>query len=255
MSTSLGRPSGWFRVLTALPFVAAVAWLLVELFAPADAASGMALDGLLVGPVVLGAALLVSAGAFVRAHAATDPEMRRQRLDEAILVPSALAPLAILSPWVIAPSHLGVGYGSLPFFVSWLTRYPTVAGVDHEVLLGIGALLGASAVPAFAAFTAASGRAHRTRTVALLGVLQLVALTPVLVALDATTLEYAAFVAADGPVGIVGSSDASWWQNAVWGLATGAGALLRLAATASMLAFAARVLARGAQPRPVWETA
>src|SRR4051812_42271524 len=67
---------------------------------------------------------------------------RRSRPDLALLVsllaPACIAPLAVLYPWTLAPSHLGgIGYGGFTFFRFWLTKYPNWGPINHEVLLGI----------------------------------------------------------------------------------------------------------------------
>lgn len=66
----------------------------------------------------------------------------------AILTPCFLAPLALLYPWAIVPSHLpGVGFGGFDFFVTWLTKYPSHGPVNLSVLLGIVCVVGCAVVP------------------------------------------------------------------------------------------------------------
>lgn len=236
----------------ALPggFAFALICLIVE---AVDPMSDVALGGMLAGPVVL-ALGLVTAG-WLLARALRDPERAPRLRREALLVPCVLAPLAVLSPWVVAPSHFGVALGGLPFFVSWLDRYPTMLGVNHEVLLGIGALLGACAMPAALAFYVGTRRTPRPPVVVTLVALHLVAYLPVLLRLDLEVLGYAALVAREGPLSIFGAGRAPWWSNALMALSIGGGALLRLLATSSMLAVVPWSLRAAKAPPVVWETA
>lgn len=177
-------------------------------------------------PVVLAPIMLLGALGFAS---------RAPRL--ALLWPATLAPLAALTPWVLAPSGLGPSLGGAPFFVSWLTRYPTALGVNVEVALGMGAMLGACAVPGFAALhTAWVGEPSR-RASALLGLAQLVSYTPVLIVLDAPLLAYAALCVPE--------------SGLVAGLLFGGGALARGLGSLSVLVAAGRGLrARAAPARP-----
>lgn len=59
-------------------------------------------------------------------------------------------------PWAVVPTHLGMGYGGLPTFLSWLRRYPTLGPWNAEILAGIGCVLGAAAMPVV--FTLATRR-------------------------------------------------------------------------------------------------
>lgn len=98
-------------------------------------------------------------------------------------VPCLLAPLATIYPWAVVPSHLGMAVGGLPLFLGWLTRYPNFGPVNGEILLGIGCVLGASAMPVLFAELA---RRRPGRPGLLLGVLLLglVPYVPVLLRLD-----------------------------------------------------------------------
>ncbi|MCA9608917.1 MAG: hypothetical protein KC619_25110 [Myxococcales bacterium] len=250
MSTSPDRPTWLVRFALPGGFVFALVGLIAE---AVSLEAETVLDGMLVSPLAL--AFGLGAVLWLLTRALRDP-LRAPRLRrEALLVPCVLAPLAALSPWVAAPSHLGVALGGLPFFVSWLDRYPTMLGVNHEVLLGIGAVLGACAMPAALAFYVGTRRAPRPRVVVTLVVLHLVAYVPVLLRLDADTLGYAALVTRDGPLSFFGPSDTPLWTNVAAAFWIGAGALLRALATLSMLVFVPWSLRAAKAPPVVWETA
>ncbi|MCB9594849.1 MAG: hypothetical protein H6719_19160 [Sandaracinaceae bacterium] len=251
MSASIDRPSPFSRIVLPGAFSLALVALVVEAL-PSELGGDVMMYGLLVGPVVL--ALGAIAAAWLLVSAVRDPERAVRLRREALLVPCVLAPLGVLAPWTLAPSHFGTSYGSLPFFLSWVDRYPTVGPVNHEVLLGIGAVLGACALPAALAAHVALTRRPRPRVVITLAILQLVAYLPVLLRLDGDLLLASAAVARGGEWTIAGPVAASWWQNALAGLAIGAGAMLRASATFVMLAFVPLSL-RAREPVVVWETA
>ena len=221
----------------ALPgaFVLAVAYLVAVLV-------GARFDWISLAGLWTLALLALSATGLLLASFARPARAARLRRD-ALLAPCVLAPLAVLSPWVLAPSHLGVALGGFPFFLSWLDRYPTVLGVNHEVLLGIGAVLGCAAMPALFAVASVRARHLRARTVLIFLAMTLVAYVPVLVNLDAGILGCAVFLGS-GPDPSAAPLAASM----------AAGPLLHLLSVASMIAFVGVSLrARGAAP-PVWET-
>lgn len=250
VSDSLDRPTWLVRFVLPGAFVVALGCLVVE---AVDPVSLVSLYGLLVGPVVLGLGFVASLRLL--ALAMRDPERAPRLRREALLVPCVLAPLAVVSPWVIAPSHFGDAYGSLPFFLAWLDRYPTALGVNHEVLLGIGAVLGSCALPAAMAFHVGTSRRPRPSVVIALAVLQLVAYVPVLLRLDADLLAYAGYVARGGPINVLVPVFQPWWDSVVTALSVGAGALLRALATLAMLALVPLSVRWARAPEPVWETA
>ncbi len=250
VSDSNDRPTWLVRFVLPGAFVVALGCLVVE---AVDPMSLVSLYGLLVGPVVIGLGLVASLRLLVLAM--RDPERAPRLRREAILVPCVLAPLAVVSPWVIAPSHFGPAYGNVSFFLAWVDRYPTVLGVNHEVVLGIGALLGACALPAALAFHVGTAARPRPWIVAFLAALQLVAYLPVLSHLDLEILGYASRVAEEGAWTIAGPIRGSWWQNLCAGLGVGAGALLRALATLSMLALVPLSVRWSRAPEPVWEPA
>src|SRR3712207_1528853 len=54
----------------------------------------------------------------------------------AVLSPCLLAPLATVYPWAVVPSRVpGIAYGGPRFFLHWLTKYPSLGPINHEVLL------------------------------------------------------------------------------------------------------------------------
>lgn len=244
------RPTRFARLVLPGAFLVALAVLLAEAFGGFELSSRLVFFGLPAGPLVLSAGALSALGLL--AASVRDPERAARLRREALLVPCVLAPLAVLSPWVIAPSHLGPSYASLPFFLAWLDRYPTMGPVNHEVLLGIGAVLGACALPALLAAHVAIARRPAPRVVIPLALLQLVAYLPVLVRLDAEILAYAAMIAREGPIAFLGPIEGPWWQDALHALMVGAGALLRALATLAMLAMVPLSL-RAEEPLVVWE--
>lgn len=251
MSARIDRPSLWVRLALPAASLAAIAGLGMQALGHVEVAGAMGAAAPWV--LLLG---VVSAGALGLA-AWRHPERRIRLGRDALLVPCVLAPLAALSPWTVAPSPLGPGLGGLPFFLSWLTRYPTVGPVNHEVLLGTLAVLGACALPAALAHHVATSRHPRVRTIALLAALQLAAYLPVLVRLDAALLAHGWTAVQHGSLGPVvapGRATAGW-QSALLASRIAVGPLLRLAATASMLAFVPIGLRARAAPAEVWETA
>lgn len=235
------RPSLYLRLALPSAFLLALGWLIAQVGWPHAVARIAWGDG----RWVLGLALLSAVALGARALASDDEDERRRRWDEALLAPCVLAPLAVIAPWVTLPAPLGVGLGDLPFFLAWLTRYPN----NYEVVLGIGAMLGACAMPAFFAFYVAQARAPRAGLVLAFLMLQLLSYLPVLFALDAETALVALFVACNGLWLFPGGEGEPWFA-----LSIAAGALLRGLATLAMLAFFVRALRRAA-PRVVWEMA
>ncbi len=231
--------------------MSALAWLLVEALAPFELAADATVYALAAGPLVLLCCVLAWTGLWLAST--RDPERRRRLRREAFLTPCAFAPLAVLAPWVVAPSAFGPSYGSFPFFVAWLTRYPTFGPVNHEVLLGIGAVLGACAMPSVLAVYATTRRSLRPHVVATLALLQLVAYVPVFVRLDQDLLAYAVIVARGGTTTLLGPVSGAWWQNTLSALSGASGALLRLGATLTMIAFVPLTM-RAEEPVAVWET-
>lgn len=146
-----------------------------------------------------------------------------------LLVPCTIAPLAALGPWTIAPSHLGgAALGHIPFFFSWLTRYPNLGSINYEVLLGIGAMLGACSMPAFFAFYALNARSARPAILGIFIALHLVPYVPVLVRLDVPQMAFGFMFAHDEPASVLTA------------LSIMSGALLRLLATTSMIVWSCR---------------
>ncbi|MFK7991634.1 MAG: hypothetical protein AB8I08_36795 [Sandaracinaceae bacterium] len=180
MSLELDRPSAWMQAGLPLAFGLGCVHLVSEtmgLGLPHPLESGLVVLGLTAAGM---AWLAVSALRARGAH----PDRAARRWREFWLVPCAMAPLSILSPWTIAPGHFGLGFGGVSFFLNWLTRYPTLGPVNAEVALGLGAVLGAGAVPAFFALYAIRARRLSPRVVALFVGLQLLAYLPVCVRLD-----------------------------------------------------------------------
>lgn len=228
-----GRTSARFARATSLAIAAVFAVALAGLVASVSGHDALedhaGMVGIALGPILPFVILL---GALVLALA---------RSRAALLVPGALAPLAALTPWTLAPTHIGLGLGSLPFFVAWLTRHPTIAGVNHEVLLGIGAVLGTCAIPSWTALYVARTDAPRARVVVVLAALQLVAYAPVLLRLDVELLAF----------GLLGhaTDDTAWTERLGSGLVFAGGAMARALATASTLALAGFVAWRARAAR------
>lgn len=148
---------------------------------------------------------------------------------DALLVPCAIAPLAVLGPWTIAPSRLGgVAIGHFPFFLAWLTRYPNVGSINYEVLLGIGAMLGACSMPAFFALYALNARSARPVILGMFVALSLIAYVPVFIRLDVPQIAFALMVARDAPTSVLTA------------LSIMSGALSRLLAMISMIVWSYR---------------
>ena len=230
-------PTTTQRALVYLPFLAGLVWLAIPLVG--DRSPDFDMAELFVGPA-LGLGLLLSMPLLaLRALHAADAEERRRRMDFALLLPCALAPLLVATPWALVASHLGIGFGSFPFFLSSLDRYPNLGPINYEVLLGIGAVLGSSAVPVLLAAHAWLGHAARPWVVASLAVAQLVAYLPVLFHLDLGLLSFS-----------IHGFDEEVWAVAVYGT----GPVVRFVATATMITYAVVTFRRerpGAQP--VWE--
>ena len=164
-----------------------------------------------------------------------DAEARGRRIEAALLFPCALAPLGVLAPWVVAPSHVGIGVGNFGFFLHWMTRYPNLGPINGEVLLGMGAVLGASTMPSLLAAHAWFAHPSRARTTAVLVLLHLVAYVPVLLRLDVGLFAYARLVATDGPVSLLSSGWSAFSAASFAG-----GAILRAFTTLCALTFAVR---------------
>lgn len=232
MSLEFDRPSLLIRTGLPIAFATGCAHLVSEAGEwelPHPLESGLVVLGL----TVAGMGLMALAALRARG---SSPERAARLRREVWLVPCVMAPLSVLSPWTLAPGGIGLGVGGARFFLTWLTRYPTLGPVNAEVALGIGALLGASAMPAFFALYAVGARTLRPRVVAVFIGLQLLAYAPVFLRLDAELL---------------------WVPTRVWptplALTFSAGALGRLLATLSMV-----VCLVGAVRRPTramsWET-
>jgi hypothetical protein len=242
MGDPVDNPSFWYRVALPVGFCAALAWLVVQLWG----IEGMDLAewALYAGPLLVGATAISVALHVTRAMSSDDEELRPRRWDEAVLAPCVLAPLAVIVPWAAVPTHLGPGLGGFSTFLAWLTRYPTMGPVNHEVLLGLFAVLGSCAMPAFLAVYASQARQPRFPVVATLALLHLLAYVPVLLRLD---VELAATAWA------LGSLETDPVLRLAGFVSFAASSLLRLAATVSVLAFTARTLR--ASPRlVVWES-
>ena len=240
------RPSRWLAFSGAVAFALALGWLVIRAFELDD--GELARTGMLSGPYLVSAALAFVLVSGLRAALMRDPEPRRRAFTETLLIPCVLAPLAVVFPWFVAPSHFGGALVDLPYFLDWLTRYPNLGPIHYEVALGIGALLGASAMPAF--FAAHASRVPRVgpRTALAFLLLQLIAYVPVLLHLDLGALAVASITAIDGPLSLLASEREG---SIELGLVIASGPLLRLAATAAMLAMAIRALAH--RETPVWE--
>ena len=250
MSAEIDRPTPFAAYVLPTVFLGVLASLLAQTFGGSDLSCDVLIHGgaaAALAPLVI---LVSVVGLTLRARASHERAHRLHR--EALLVPCMLAPLAALAPWVVAPSHLGTALGQLPFFLAWLTRYPSLGPINVEVALGIGAVLGACAMPAFFALYASIARRPRPVVLFLFAVLQLVAYVPVLLRLDVELVMYALFVLREGPLSIVGPLGAPWWENALMALAIAAGPLLRALATAAMLAAVPLGLRRA--PTVIWET-
>jgi hypothetical protein len=225
------------RALVVLPFALGLGWLVSPfLFSSPD----LDLVGFSLGVVLAPLYVLVFGLSILKARAIADADERRRVVDTGLLLPCAFAPLLVAAPWTVAPSHFGIGLGSFPFFVAWLTRYPNVGPINLEVLLGIGAVLGTSALPAALAAHAWLGRTPRLGVVALLAALQLVSYIPVLVRLDLDLVDLGIGLSEGAPIPI-----------AV--LAFAGGPVLRLWATLAMLAYVP-ITALRARQVTVWES-
>jgi hypothetical protein len=94
-----------------------------------------------------------------------------------------MAPLALLYPWTIAPSHLsGIGWGGARFFLHWLTKYPNFGPVNLEVLAGIAAMLCLGFLPVLFGVLAL----HSSRLMALISIVCVIwiAYVPIIIRLD-----------------------------------------------------------------------
>lgn len=96
-------------------------------------------------------------------------------------IPALLAPLAVVYPWALIPTRLGMGFGGLPTFLGWLTRYPSLGPFNGPVLAGLGCVLGAGAMPALHALAA---RRVGPRALTAIFLLALVPVVPVWIRLD-----------------------------------------------------------------------
>ena len=143
-------------------------------------------------------------------------------------LPGLLAPLALLFPWAAVPSNLGVALASWAYFRAWLTKYPTVAGVNHEVFLGVSCLVVLASVPLLVSVYRLKGGHNLWHLgAATLGVL--LAYAPVLLRLDATLVLVGVFGAPT-----IASVDPSPAYEAL------GGPLLRLAAVIGTVALTVR---------------
>jgi hypothetical protein len=133
---STKRQSWWPRSLYLIPAIITIVMLMVSLTGAAD---DFNLPFLLQVPIPL-IEIIGSAVLFWLSH-----QRKAQSFGyvlAASLVPCFLAPLALLYPWTVAPSHLGgIGWGGAGFFLHWLTKYPDFGPVNIEVLVGIAAIL------------------------------------------------------------------------------------------------------------------
>jgi len=76
------------------------------------------------------------------------PSLNRIKNDFILAIPAFMAPLALFSPWTIAPSHLGgIGWGGILFFLQASTRYPDFGQLNLMVSLGIAAMFCVSLLP------------------------------------------------------------------------------------------------------------
>jgi hypothetical protein len=62
-------------------------------------------------------------------------------------VPCLLAPLALIYPLAVVPTHFGIGFVDFPGFLAYVTEHPNVGPVNRDVFLGFLCLLGASTMP------------------------------------------------------------------------------------------------------------
>jgi hypothetical protein len=133
---STKRQNWWPRSLYLIPAIITIAILIVNLTGAADESNLPFLSQVPIPLIeIIGSAVL-----FWLSH-------QRQAQSSgyraaASLIPCFLAPLALLYPWTIAPSHLGgIGWGGARFFLHWLTKYPNFGPVNIEVFVGIAAML------------------------------------------------------------------------------------------------------------------
>ena len=101
-----------------------------------------------------------------------------------VAIPALVAPLSVCFPWTAVPSKIGITFGEFGFFLHWLTKYPTVGPVNHEVLLGILCVLGCGFMPWLSAVLRRHGNSGRAAHLVLAG-LALIPYVPVLIRLDA----------------------------------------------------------------------
>ena len=159
-------------VIAAIPLLLAAATLALEVIAPhivGGKARLLALASLLAVPV------LIVLTALRRGS--------RTLASRLFATPALLAPVAVCFPWTVAPSHLGLAFGDLEFFLHWLTKYPTWGRLNHEVLLGILCVLGCAFLPWLAAVLRLYEKGGRAALMTLLG-LVLIPYIPVLIRLD-----------------------------------------------------------------------
>lgn len=241
MDGSLAPPSAWFRIVLSVALATAAVWLAVGVAGWGEHDEA----GLRAGSFIVLAVPVLTLLACLHAWSTVDRELRRRRFDEALLVPCALAPLALMAPWLaVRTRSYGVFYDTLPALVERQLRS------DIDGLVGIGVLLTTCFLPAALAFR---GSTHSRAFVSLgvLCLLQVVAYAWVAVFIDATTMFTVFEVALVGPGIVPETLDLT---NLVLAADLGAGALLRLAATIAVVAFAVRLYLRRHEPPAVWET-
>jgi len=161
-------------MLSVMPSALVILWLVADGTGLLAASLHGTVAVIPIPPLILTAAIGLFAASIRASHAG----LRRA----ALLLPCAAAPAALLYPWGATPGPPLGGFGELPYFLSWLFRYPNLGPFNYEVLAGIAAMLAAGFLPALVAVLAQM-RAPRPalRTVA---VLALIAYLPVLIRLD-----------------------------------------------------------------------
>ena len=140
----------------------------------------------------------------------------------------AVAPLALVFPWCVAPSKLGIGLGGPGFFFHLATKHPNLGPIHWQVVGGIACLIACAVAPPLFLFL----RDNKQRTVVLTA--HLCAFLAVAVYLDSGLWT----------VGFYGV----WTRAGDAALALG-GPTIRLLSTLALLALARARASSGIRPR------
>ena len=180
-ASSTKRQGWWLTTLGLIPAVLTLVFLMVNQSGLVNDSDLQFLSQVPIPLMVLiASAILLWLSGRRRAHSS------RLRF-AAFLVPCFLAPLALLYPWTIAPSHLsGISWGGARFFLHWLTKYPNFGPVNLEVLAGIAAMLCLGFLPVLFGVLAL----RRSRLMALISIVCVIwiAYVPIIIRLDSNLI-------------------------------------------------------------------